>query len=92
MKERDEIVAILESKSVGRTCVYCGKNIRRGYYAEEDLGRKLLFPKFLTRQFTQKENEILIHYRCVEEFIFDMIREGDGEFGGRENTRVLIRY
>lgn len=93
MKSKDEIKSILERKSEKRVCAYCGENIRRGYYAEDGIGRWLSFPKFITKRFTNSVSEILIHYRCVEPLIFDMLEAGGDDLDEtRDNTKVLVRY
>ena len=98
MKEKNEIIDILTNdyvgeKCIGKMCMYCGGEIMRGYYAEDGIGRKLTFPKYLTEPFTNEPHEVIIHYKCVEPFVLDMIREGGGSLGAtRDNTRILIRY
>lgn len=90
---KTEIMEVLSEKSFPDTCIYCKGKVLRGYYAEDDLGRKLIFPKYLIRDFMDVDKEILIHFRCLTPFIFDLIREGEsGIDGTTENTRVIIRY
>lgn len=89
---KNEIMEVLSEKSFPNKCVYCGEDIRAGFYVEDNIGRRLIFPKCLTKDFIKEEKEVPIHYRCVSPFIFDMLREGDGKIDGKpENTRVLIR-
>jgi len=93
MKNREEIVRVLSEKTQGRICAYCGGEIKKGFYADDGVGKNLIFPKPLTKHFVDREYEILIHYACVEPLIFDMMREGgDDTYGTTENTKVLIRY
>lgn len=93
MKNKEDIISVLKSGNTGNDCAYCMKPIRRGYYAEDGIGRKLRFPQFLVNQFVDNDPELMIHYGCVEHLLFDMIREGDKSFDGtRENTKILIRY
>lgn len=86
------MLIFLSGKSFGEKCAYCNEEITRGYYAEDNIGKKLVFPKFLTEDFCDKEIEIPIHYKCVEPFLFDILREGGKCDGTSENTKILIRY
>lgn len=90
---KTEIMEVLSEKSFSDNCVYCKEEVKKGYYAEDNLGRKLIFPKYLMKCFNTEEKEISIHYKCIKAFIFDLIREGDSGINGtEENTRVIVRY
>lgn len=90
---KKEIMDVLSEKSSNGICAYCKEEIRRGYYAEDDIGKRFIFPMSLTRGLTDKEVEIPVHYKCIDAFIFDLLREGGGDIDGTpKNTRILIRY
>lgn len=89
---KKEIVNVLSGKSFNEKCAYCNEEITRGYYAEDNIGKKLIFPKCITKNFAEKEIEIPIHYKCVEPFLLDILREGEEYDGTSGNTKILIRY
>ena len=95
---KDEIKQVLNCNYYTFTnCAYCKEEIWRGYYAEGRIGKKLIFPQFMTRVFTNNITEIPIHFCCIRPFIMDMLREGGKDIYGGEisgdkgNTKVLIR-
>lgn len=89
---KSELMEVLSEKSFSGKCVYCGEALRAGFYVEENIGRRFIFPKYLMKSFTKEEKEIPLHYKCFKPFVFDLLREGEGvENAGPENTRVLIR-
>lgn len=88
---KQEIVDVLSEKSSSNECIYCKGEIKRGYYAEADIGKMLIFPRFITKPFIENEVEKPVHYRCVEPLLFDMLREGGTEIN-ETNTKILIRY
>ena len=90
---KDEIMEVSSEKSFSEKCIYCGEEVRHGFYAEDNLGRKLIFPKYITKHFMDNEEEVPIHYRCMRDFIIDRLNEVGGELNGAGNsTRVIIRY
>ena len=90
---KEEIISVLSEKSFSNKCIYCGEEIRRGFYVEDNIGRRLIFPKFITECFVKEEKEVPIHFSCIQPFIFDMLREGDNSINGTErNTRIIVRY
>ena len=90
---KEEIMEVLSEKSFSNNCIYCGEEVKRGYYAEDDLGKKLIFPKYLIGDFMEEEREIPIHYKCLKSFILDMMKETEGKLNGTgDDTKVIIRY
>lgn len=88
-----EIMEVLSEKSFSNNCVYCGEEVKKGFYNEDNLGRAFIFPKYLVGCFNANKKELPIHYRCMEAFILDLMREGDSNLNGTDaNTRVIVRY
>lgn len=89
---KDEIMEVLSEKSISDRCIYCKSEIKRGFYAEDNIGRKIMFPKILTKNFCNNQKEIPIHFKCVKPFLFNILKEGGEIDATKENTRILIRY
>lgn len=92
---KKEITEVLSEKSFpDHICAYCGGLMDKGYYAEANIGRRLSFPKVLTRPFVAREvYELPIHFKCIKPFIKDMLREGEC-FNGEKikgTTKLIIR-
>lgn len=90
---KQEIMEVLSEKSFFDNCVYCKTQVKRGLYAEDNIGNTLVFPRSLTSPFVKGTKEMPIHYRCLKAFIFDLLREGEGGIGAtKKNTKILIRH
>lgn len=89
---KEEIIKMLNTREISsKKCAYCGEEIVTGFFNGNDFGKRVVFPKIFLERFTTQRNEIVLHYRCVQKAVNDMIREGGFDIDEKD-TKVLIRY